>query len=503
MYCGCWGPVLDRDGVGIHKRFRLQDSANRATLIDTRTGAMLKVQGSDPRRLHGAAPRLLIGDELAQWPPAQIDAMLAALETSRGKIEDSRALWIGTRPAGAEHPFERYLQGGVGYAQIHAAGPGDPPFQRRTWKKANPGLDHLPDLEAAIRREAAAAKRDPARLAAFKALRLNLGISDVERQHLLPVEVWRGIEGKADRDGPCFWGVDLGTSAAQSAVASYWPGTGRLECLAAFPSLPSLADRGQTDGIGPLYSECARRGELLTLGENAADVGALLGVALDRFGQPKRIASDRWREAELKDAIKGVGIGSGRLDLRGMGFKDGAEDVRMFTRACLEGRVTPVPSLLLASAMAEARTVIDPAGNAKLAKGTEGGRRLRARDDAAAAGILAVGAGRTATEAHRRLDFRVDRMKRHLALNRKLWRRVRLQVMDRDGWRCQTCGHVGRECDHIIALFKGGPEYDLSNLQCLCKKCHIAKTRLENRTVLHESQDAWDAFVKELLLGVV
>ena len=394
----CWrhvlrllAPVLERDGVGVKGRFRIQDSANRATLTDTRTGAMLKVMGSDPKRLHGAAPRLLVGDELSQWPPAQIDSMLAALETSRGKIPDSRALWIGTRPAAPEHPFERYLQGGVGYAQIHAAGPDDPPFQRRTWVKANPGLSHLPDLEATIRREAAAAKRDPARLASFRALRLNQGVSDTVRQHLLPVEVWREIEGNADRDGRCYWGVDLGTSAAQSAVAAYWPDTGRLECLAAFPSLPSLADRGQTDGIGPLYSECARRGELLTLGENAADVGALLGVALDRFGQPKRIASDRWREAELKDAIKGVGIGSGRLDLRGMGFKDGAEDVRMFTRACLEGRVTPVPSLLLASAMAEARTVIDPAGNAKLAKGTEGGRRLRARDDAAAAGILAVG----------------------------------------------------------------------------------------------------------------
>ena len=60
------GPVLDRDGTGVKGRFRLQDSANRATLTDTRTGAMLKVQGSDPRRLHGAAPRLLIGDELAQ-----------------------------------------------------------------------------------------------------------------------------------------------------------------------------------------------------------------------------------------------------------------------------------------------------------------------------------------------------------------------------------------------------------------------------------------------------
>ena len=384
-------PVLDRDGVGVKGRFRMQDSANRATLTDTRTGAMLKVMGSDPKRLHGAAPRLLIGDELAQWPPGQIDSMLAALETSRGKIPDSRAFWIGTRAASPEHPFERYLNGGVGYAQIHAAGPDDPPFQRKTWVKANPGLSQLPDLEATIRREAAAAKKDPARLASFKALRLNLGVSDTVRQMLLPVEVWREIEGPAEREGKCFWGVDLGTSAAQSAVAAYWPDTGRLECLAAFPSLPTLAERGLQDGVGPLYAECARRGELLTLGENAADVGGLLQAALDRFGQPKLVASDRWREAELRDALRVLAIGGGRLDLRGMGFKDGGEDVRLFTRACLEGRVTPVPSLLLTAAMSEARTLIDPAGNAKLAKGSEGGRRLNARDDAAAAGILAVG----------------------------------------------------------------------------------------------------------------
>ena len=74
-----------------------------------------------------------------------------------------------------------------------------------------------------------------------------------------------------------------------------------------------------------------------------------------------------------------------------MGWKDGAEDVRLFRRWCLEGKVTPIPSLLLASAIGEARTVSDVAGNAKLAKGAEGGRRLRARDDAAAAGILGVG----------------------------------------------------------------------------------------------------------------
>ena len=119
--------------------------------------------------MHGAAPRLLILDEVSQWPPGTVDAAIAALETSRGKIPDSRALWIGTRPDSAQHPFERALQGGLGYSQIHAARDGDPPFQRRTWKRANPGLDYLPDLEQVIRSEAQRARRDPDRLASFQA----------------------------------------------------------------------------------------------------------------------------------------------------------------------------------------------------------------------------------------------------------------------------------------------------------------------------------------------
>ena len=61
-----------------------------------------------------------------------------------------------------------------------------------------------------------------------------------------------------------------------------------------------------------------------------------------------------------------------------MGFKDGAEDVRAFRRACLEDKVTPIKSLILASAMSVARVVLDPAGNSKLAKNAGGGRRLNA-----------------------------------------------------------------------------------------------------------------------------
>ena len=285
------------------------------------------------------------------------------------------------------------LAGSADYAQTHAARPDDPPFQKRTWRKANPSLDHMPDLLAAIENEARQARQDPALLASFQALRLNLGTEDAAVSTLLDAGLWQAIEGAAEMDGPAVWGIDLGTSAAQSAVACYHAQTGALACLAAFPAEPTLAERGLRDGVGGLYAECARRGDLVTLGRHTVDVKALLQTALDLFGWPARIVADRWREADLREALGAAGVPLAALEFRGMGFKDGAADIRGFRRACADRRVIPLPSLLLRSAMAEARTVSDPAGNAKLSKGSQGGRRVRARDDAAAAAILAVAAG--------------------------------------------------------------------------------------------------------------
>ena len=371
--------------------WRVQDSANRAHITNRANGATLKCIGSDPRRAHGLAPVLVLADEGAQWPETTAEAMMAALRTALGKLPDARLIALGTRPSDEMHWFGRMLAGGADYCQSHAAKRESPKFQRRTWAKANPSLRYMPDLERVIRRESEKAKFDPSLMASFEALRLNLGTSDVVRQVLLDVDLWRSIEGDADADGRPYWGIDLGTSAAQSAVCSYWPKTGRLEALAAFPAEPGLKERGLKDGVAELYQHCYNRGELIQCGGAAVSVVDLIQEARDRFGQPVGIASDRWRESELRDALKASGIPVTKLELRGMGYKDGAEDVRAFRRWCLEGKVTPVKSLLLTSAIAEARTVADTAGNAKLAKGAEGGRRLRARDDAAAAAILGVG----------------------------------------------------------------------------------------------------------------
>ena len=381
------------DKLADKRRWKVWDTAQQARIEDRKTGARVRCIGSDPRRAHGLAPVLVLADEPAQWPETTGERMVAALRTAAGKQPHSRFVALGTRPADETHWFAKMLAGGADYAQSHAARPGDPPFQRRTWAKANPSLAAMPDLLDAIRNEAKQARLDPPLLASFAALRLNLGTADTEVSVLLDAGLWTSIEGESTRAGPCVWGVDLGTSAAQSAVAGFWPETGRLECLAAFPNEPSLAERGLRDGVGGLYAECARRVELLTLGQRSVDVTALLGAALERLGRPARVVADRWRESELRDALEATGVPPAAFEARGMGFKDGAEDVRAFRKACANGRVVPAPSLLLRSAMAEARTTSDPAGNAKLSKGSQGGRRLRAHDDAAAAAILAVAAG--------------------------------------------------------------------------------------------------------------
>jgi len=393
--------AADRRRRMVDREWRVWDTAQQARIEHTPTGGRVRCIGSDPRRAHGLAPSLVLADEPAQWPRTTGERMRAALVTASGKQSLSRFVALGTRPDDPQHWFARLLDGGADYAQVHAARPDDPPGWARTWRKANPSMRFLPDLEEAIRAEYRAAKRDPALLATFEALRLNLGTPDTQVELLVSAKLWAEIEGEAETVGPVAWGVDLGSSAAQSAIAAYWPTTGALRVVAAFPEVPDLGERGRRDGVDNLYRLCHREGSLILAGRRTVAVADLLAEALARFGRPAVVASDRWRRAELADALETAKVPPGILELRGQGWKDQAEDVREFVRACAESRVVPARSLLLRSSMREARTLSDPAGNRKISKA-----RHRARDDAAVAAVLAVGAGVRLLSSRRRRPLR-------------------------------------------------------------------------------------------------
>ena len=86
----------------------------------------------------------------------------------------------------------------------------------------------------------------------------------------------------------------------------------------------------------------------------------------------------------------------------------------------------------------------------------------------------------------------------HAALNARRWAAVRRVVFERDGWRCVMCGRAGRlECDHVDRDWRGDP-YDPTNLQTLCRTCHIAKTADENRRPPTPAESAWREYVAEL-----
>lgn len=64
------------------------------------------------------------------------------------------------------------------------------------------------------------------------------------------------------------------------------------------------------------------------------------------------------------------------------------------------------------------------------------------------------------------------------------WRKLRQQVMERDGYLCQVCKRQGRlteaqAVDHIINKAQGGTD-ELTNLQAICHTCHKAKTQAES-----------------------
>ena len=79
------------------------------------------------------------------------------------------------------------------------------------------------------------------------------------------------------------------------------------------------------------------------------------------------------------------------------------------------------------------------------------------------------------------------------------WQRVRRQVLDAAGWHCAVCGKYANQVDHILPLHRGGERFDKSNLQPICRRDHILKTKKENRVYPQPAgAGAWRAFVEEL-----
>lgn len=357
-------------------------------------GGLARCIAADGKSILGGAPILAILDERAAWEREKGDSLENSILSGLGK-RNGKALIISTSAPDDANTFSRWLDEpppGT-YVQEHRPSPGLPADDAESLLIANPGAAEgigasLEWLRSQARRAIA---RGGSALSSFRNLNRNERVSSDDRSVLVTVDEWLAAEVSElpPRQGVCVLGVDLGGSRSMSASAFYWPETGRLEAIGTFPAVPSLADRGASDGVSGRYVEMRDRGELTVLGENTVPPGPWLAEVV-KFADGVVIScvvGDRFRNAEFAEAMQKANL---RVPFiwRGFGWKDGAEDIERFRRSLFDGRVKCLPSLLLRSSMADSITLVDPAGNHKLAKA-----RSLGRVDPTAATILAVAQG--------------------------------------------------------------------------------------------------------------
>lgn len=62
------------------------------------------------------------------------------------------------------------------------------------------------------------------------------------------------------------------------------------------------------------------------------------------------------------------------------------------------------------------------------------------------------------------------------------WRKIRLEVLERDGWRCRVrlpgCTDIATCVDHIMPIVQGGRWLDPLNLRASCTHCNSARVHM-------------------------
>lgn len=77
----------------------------------------------------------------------------------------------------------------------------------------------------------------------------------------------------------------------------------------------------------------------------------------------------------------------------------------------------------------------------------------------------------------RDLKYNQKRNKQYTAFyNSKEWKNMRALRMQTDNYKCQQCGQIAEEVDHIIPIQKDwSKRLDWNNTQALCTDCHNKK----------------------------
>ena len=382
--------------------YRFLNSHTRIGIVHVATNTRLRVIGSNGKTAMGLVGcPWVIADEPGAWEVNGGTLVHDAIETAKGKPGSPlRALYIGTLAPATAGWWHDLIDGGTHGSPYIMALRGNPDRWDR-WpeiRRCNP----LANVDAGFRRklleERDAARRDTRLKARFLSYRLNVPTGD-ESTMLLTVDDWQRVCARPvpPRQGQPIVGVDLGGGRAWSAAVAVWR-TGRIEALAVAPGIPDLAEQERRDRVpAGTYRRLAESGSLrIAEGRRVQPPADLLRAVRDAWGAPAAILCDRFRLAELNDCAGGTSIVP-----RVARWSEAAGDIRALRKTALDGPLACAEDSrgLLTASLSAAMVKNDDQGNTRLAKR---GTNNTARDDVAAALVLAAGAFVRSMERPRR-----------------------------------------------------------------------------------------------------
>ena len=108
-----------------------------------------------------------------------------------------------------------------------------------------------------------------------------------------------------ERQGRPIVGIDLGGGVSWSSAVALYP-SGLVEALAVTPGIPSLEDQEKRDRVpSGTYTKLYEMGQLeIAEGLRVQKPEQLWDMIRETWGQPQLLVCDRFRLAELEDAVK-------------------------------------------------------------------------------------------------------------------------------------------------------------------------------------------------------
>ena len=375
--------------------YRFIDSVTRLGITHKPTNTKLRVMSSNGKTAFGiVGSPVLVADEPGAWEVVGGGLLHDAIQTAQGKpLSSLRVIYIGTLAplASPGHWWYDLVDNGSQGSTFVQKLVGDAESWD-TWatiRKVNPLKAKYAESRAVLIEERDAARRDSRLKARSLSYRLNVPTQD-ESTQLLTVDDWKLVESRPQGipAGRPIVGIDLGGGRAWSAAVAVWQ-SGRMEAIACAPGIPSIEDQERRDNVpSGVYGKLMANGSLsVAQGLRVQPPSALWEAICDRWGTPARIIADRFRLPDLRDVVGNAC----RIEARITQWSSSSADIRALRKICRDGplSVDPGSRNLLMVSMSAAYVENDNAGNSRLIKKSSDNK---ARDDVAAAAVLAAGA---------------------------------------------------------------------------------------------------------------